>query len=555
MNAEDSGNAVAITGYSYRMPGGIRTDDDFWRLLAEREIVQEPVTERYGRGYRPIGGFSGPSRFASPWEGLIRDDEEWLFDRGLFGMSHNEMLRTDPQIRMLLSCAWETFERSGWELHALRNSRTGVFIGAQVPPVANWRQVRGVNEFTVASISVAMIANRISYHFNLAGSSMAYCTACSAGVSALHSAMNALRCGDCEQAVVGSVNYMGASRLSSAFNALGVISPDGKCHSFDAEANGYMRSEGAFMFAIKPLAAAERDGDHIHAVVEATTVNAAGAADGTGGLAPGRYITAPTRHAQVELMRTALARANRGPGDFDYIEAHATGTVVGDRIEGGAITEAFGGVPRAVPLRVASVKSNVGHMEAAAFHCALLKVVLMMQRRTFAPISKNFLVPNPEIDFDACPMQVQTFCEPFPERPVVVGINSFGFGGANGHCVVREYRPSRPRPWSKSPAPNAGFMIPLSARTSGALAHSARELRQAVAEQSVDLIHPGRQSRPAPYPFPRARRLCGEVPGRADRGAGRLCGRPRAGRRGGRGQAADRNGLLRPGHAVGGVRS
>ena len=133
------------------------------------------------------------------------------------------------------------------------------------------------------------------------------------------------------------------------------------------------------------------------------------------------------------------------------------------------------------------MKSNLGHIEAAAFHCALLKVVLMMQRRTFAPISKNFLVPNPEIDFESCPMQVQTILEPFPERPVVIGINSFGFGGANGHCVVREYRPSQPRPWSSALAPKAGFMIPLSARTSGALTRSAHQLREALVEREVDL--------------------------------------------------------------------
>ena len=133
------------------------------------------------------------------------------------------------------------------------------------------------------------------------------------------------------------------------------------------------------------------------------------------------------------------------------------------------------------------MKSNLGHIEAAAFHCALLKVVLMMQRRTFAPISKNFLVPNLEIDFESCPMQVQTILEPFPERPVVIGINSFGFGGANGHCVVREYRPSQPRPWSSALAPKAGFMIPLSARTSGALTRSAHQLREALVEREVDL--------------------------------------------------------------------
>ena len=487
MYSPNSEDAVAIIGYSYRLPGGIRTDDDFWRLLREREIVQEPVADRYGKGYQPIGGFSGPGRFASSYEGLIREDGEKLIDRSLFGLSHNEMMAMDPQVRMLLNCTYETSERAGWDLYSLRDSSTGVFIGAQIPPVANWRPMHGASQFDVTSISLAMLANRISYHFNLMGPSTTYCTACSASLTALHSAMNALQCGDCEQALIGSVNYLGTARVSASFNALGVISPDGKCHSFDAEANGYMRSEGAFMFAIKPLSAAERDGDTIYAVVEATTVNAAGAADGTDGLAQGRYITAPTRHAQAELMRKACARAGLTPQDFDYIEAHATGTVVGDRIEGNAIAEAFGGVERDVPLRVAGVKSNVGHMEAAAFSCALLKVILMMQRRTFAPISKNFLVPNPEIDFDSCPMQVQTTCEPFPEHPVVVGINSFGFGGANGHCVVREYQPEQPQTWSMPLAPESGFMIPLSARTSSALEKSTRQLRKTLKKQDIDL--------------------------------------------------------------------
>ncbi len=480
-------DAVAITGYSHRLPGGIRTDDDFWRLLSEREIVREPVTDRYGRGYQPIGDFSGPGRFASPWEGLIREGGEKLFDRSLFGMSHHEMLSADPHVRMLLTCTWETCERAGWDLQSLRNSRTGVFIGAQVPATSNWRRPLGATEFSIASISVAMLANRISYHFNFMGPSLACCTACSASLTALHTAINALRSGDCDQAFLGSANYLGSARLSTGFNALGVISPDGKCHSFDADANGYMRSEGAFVFALKPLAAAERDGDPIHAVVEATAVNSAGAADGSVGLAQGRYITAPTRHAQAGLMRAAHDRAGRAPQEFDYIEAHATGTVVGDRMEGNAIAEAFGGVQRDAPLRVSSVKSNVGHMEAAAFSCALLKVVLMMQRRTFAPVSKNYLAPNPEIDFESCPMQVQTDCEPFPDHPVVVGVNSFGFGGANGHCVVREYRPEQPRIWSATLTPDAGFMIPLSARTSDALETSARQLLETLAGRELDL--------------------------------------------------------------------
>ena len=489
MKPDSSASAcpVAIVGYAYRMPGGILTDDDFWSLLSEREVVREPITDRYGRGYQPIGAFSGPGRFGSAYEGLIKDDGEQRMDPGLFGVSLHEMTYMDPQIRMLLGCAWESCERAGWDLHALRNSRTGVFIGSQVASTANWRAMFGTNEFSILSIDASMLANRISYHLNLMGPSVSCATACSASLTALHTAINAIVQGDCERALVGAATYLGSARCSVSFNALGVISPDGRCHSFDADANGYMRSEGAFVFAVKPLEAAERDGDHVHAVIEATAVNTAGTADDSGGLAQGRYITAPTRHSQVELMRSAYARAGLGPGDFDYIEAHATGTVVGDRIEGNAIAEAFGGAERDVPLRVASVKSNVGHLEAAAFACALLKVVVMMQRRTFAPISRNFLAPNLEIDFDSCPMQVQTACEPFPGRPVVVGINSFGFGGANGHCVVREYRPARPRIWSVPVAPGAGHMIPLSARTASALTEGARDLRRSLDEQETDL--------------------------------------------------------------------
>ena len=478
---------VAIVGYGYRMPGGIRSDDDIWQLLEEREVVREPIENRYGRGHRPLGKFSGPGRLASRYEGLIRDDDELLFDRAFFGMSHNELTQTEPQVRMLLNCAWEAIEHGGWDLHSLRNSPTGVFVGAQVPAVSNWRPQHGVTEYSVSGISLAMLANRLSYHFNLMGSSATYCTACSAGLSALHAAMNALACGDCEQALVGAVTYLGSGRMSSSFNLMGVISPDGMCHSFDAEANGYMRSEGSFAFAVKPLDAAERDGDQIHAVIEATAVNAAGSADGSLGLAPGRFISAPTGHAQVALMRQAIARAGLSPGDFDYIEAHATGTEVGDRIEGNAIATAFGGCDRAAALRVSSVKSNVGHMEAAAFHCALLKVILMMQRRTFAPTSNSYQIPNPEIDFDSCPMRVQSECEPFPDTPVTIGINSFGFGGANGHCVVREFRPSRPAAWSRPLAPKAGFMVPLSARSARALVESAVRLRRSIEARPPNL--------------------------------------------------------------------
>ena len=221
-------SAVAITGYSYRLPGGIHTDSDFWNLLSQREVVQEPIADRYGRGYRPIGGFSGPGRFASPYEGLIRDGEEKLFDRGLFGLSQDEMTLMDPQVRMLLTCAWETFEHVGRDLHSLRNSSTGVFIGAQVPSVASWRPMRGASPFDVTSISLAMLANRISYHFNLMGSSATYCTACSASLTALHAAMNGLQRGDLRAGIGRLRQLLGNGQAKRFLQRLGRHQPGWK---------------------------------------------------------------------------------------------------------------------------------------------------------------------------------------------------------------------------------------------------------------------------------------------------------------------------------------
>ncbi len=482
-----SDDAVAIIGYSHRLPGPLRSDDDFWQLLRTREVVRSSVVERFGRGVQPIDLAHSHGRFASPHEGFVDDDVRYALDAGFFGLSHNEMVQASPLARMLLNTAWETVEHAGWSLNGLRNSSTGVYVGAQTPPEANYRAPHGVTMFSVIGLSLAMLANRISYQFNLMGPSITCCTACSAGLTALHTGMNALKTGDCEQALVGACNSLASARVSEGFNALGVISPQGRSNSFDAAADGYMRAEGVFFYAIKPLAAAERDGDRVYAVLETTAVNTAGAADGAQGLASGRFITAPTQHSQAALMRTACARAGKQPQDFDYIEAHATGTIVGDRIEGNAIAEAFGGCTRESPLRVASVKSNLGHMEAAAFHGALLKTILMMRERTFAPIAKNFAVPNLEIDFERGNMQVLTTCEPFPDRPVVVGINSFGFGGANGHCVVSEYRPVEPRVWSVPLATGAGTMVPLSARSPKALVEIAKDLRAMLPDQTWDL--------------------------------------------------------------------
>jgi phthiocerol/phenolphthiocerol synthesis type-I polyketide synthase D len=323
-NGAGSGR-YAIVGYGFRMPGGIYTAGDFWQLLSRRGFIREPVAARYGPGYEPVLDDPGPSRFAASYEGLMRGDEPYMFDCRLFGISTREASVMDPQMRMLLTCTWEALEQAGWDHAGLRNSRTGVFVGAQISPAGNWRPVLGPNEFIVTGTSLDMLPNRISYAFSLMGPSAAYLTACYSGATALHAAVTALEHGDCDQAIVGASSFPGSALASAGFARLGVISPDSGCRSFDATANGYMRAEGVFVYLVKPLAAAERDGDRILAVIAGTAVNTAGAADGATGSGPGRMITAPTRHAQASLMRAACARAGLAPDDVDYIEAHATG--------------------------------------------------------------------------------------------------------------------------------------------------------------------------------------------------------------------------------------
>lgn len=479
---------LAICSYAHRLPGGLITDEDYWILLKNRGTVRANVKERYGKGFSPLGKYPDANLILkSKYEGLITNNREWNIDPVLFGMSMMEALSMDPQQRMLLACSWEALERAGWSHQSLHNSDTGVFIGCQVPSAASWRNHKGGNIYNPFTASLAINANRISFQFNLKGPSVAYATACSAGLTAFNAAAQSIRLGDCRQALVGGVSHLGAIRMSISFGKLGVISPDGRSFSLDERANGYLRSEGAFVFTIKPVQYAEEDGDEILAVLESTALNTAGAADQAKGLAPARFISAPTRHAQVDVMKKALALANRSPREIDYVEMHATGTSVGDVIEGNSVAEAYGDCDRKIPLRISSVKSNIGHMEAAAFCGSLLKVLFMIQRRTYAPISENFVVPNPEIDFEKGPMVVQTFAEPFPEKQVVFGISSFGFGGANGHCIVSEYMPESKRVWSIPVAPDAGYMIPLSARTNEMLVQTIKDFHEYLSDSPVDL--------------------------------------------------------------------
>ena len=284
---------IAIIGYGYRLPGGIKNDDEFWKLISERGFVQEPIEDRYGKGQCPHDGFDSPMRVASPYEGLIKDGEELHFDCALFGMSPNDAKRMDPQCKMMLSCTWEALEMAGLDQASLHNSNTGVFCGVQVSSCAGWRPPFGATPSDVPGKSLSMISNRISFHFNWMGPSFSVATACSSGITALDAAIKSLSLGECDLAASGAVNYLGHEVGSIGFNQLGIISKTGTSRSFDKDANGYMRAEGAFMYLLKRLPDAERDGDRIFAVIRGCGLNTAGAEKDADVLTQGRMIVAP----------------------------------------------------------------------------------------------------------------------------------------------------------------------------------------------------------------------------------------------------------------------
>jgi 3-oxoacyl-(acyl-carrier-protein) synthase len=287
---------------------GINNDDEFWKLISERGFVQEPIEDRYGKGQCPHDGFDSPMRVASPYEGLIKDGEELHFDCALFGMSPNDAKRMDPQCKMMLSCTWEALEMAGLDQASLHNSNTGVFCGVQVSSCAGWRPPFGATPADVPGKSLSMISNRISFHFNSMGPSVSVATACSSGITALDAAIKSLSLGECDLAASGAVNYLGHEVGSIGFNQLGIISKTGTSRSFDKDANGYMRAEGAFMYLLKRLPDAERDGDRIFAVIRGCGLNTAGAEKDADVLTQGRMIVAPVPPT-TPPSRAARARA------------------------------------------------------------------------------------------------------------------------------------------------------------------------------------------------------------------------------------------------------
>jgi amino acid adenylation domain-containing protein len=471
---------IAVVGIGCRLPGDVDGPDAFWRLLTEGvDAIGELPPDRFDRQEVYDPDPSAPGRIYSPYGGFL--DQVDRFDAAFFGIAPREARRMDPQHRLLLEVAWEALEDGGQVPAELAGSRAGVFVGISTHDYGDLhlRPERRDELDAHVNIGNALCAapNRLSYLLDLRGPSMAIETACSSSLTAVHLACRSLATDDVTLAIAGGVNLLIAPELTVGFCKASMISPDGRCHAFDARANGYVRSEGAGVVVLKPLDAALDAGDPIYAVVRGTAVNEDGRTAG---------ISLPSQDAQEALLRRTLHDADVDPADLDYLEAHGTGTAAGDPIEAGAIGRVVGAAHRPdAPLLIGSAKTNVGHLEAGAGITGFIKTTLMLHHRQ-VPASLHFERPNPAIDLDGLHLRVPTELQPWPATtgPALAGVNAFGFGGANAHAVLAEAPPRTPIPAEVTPRHH---LVAVSGRSPEGLRDAVVRLRDHLRDTPVPL--------------------------------------------------------------------
>lgn len=473
-NERSACSAIAIVGMALRFPGDLSDEPGLWHALKEaRDLVGRVPSDRWAVDELQHPKRAEPGRSITFSAGVLSRID--AFDAAFFGISPREAVWIDPQQRLLLELAWEAMENAGIPPSRLAGSNTAVYIGISSLDYGT----RGLDDLASMSAhsmtgnTLSIAANRLSYVLDLRGPSLAVDTACSSSLVALHHACNALRAGEASAALVGGVSLLLHPYPFVGFTKAAMLSAEGRCKVFDASGNGYVRAEGGAVLLLKPLQQAMADGDPIQAVILATGVNADGARK-TG-------ITIPGREGQAELMRAVLAQSGLNPSDIDYLEAHGTGTAVGDPIEAAAIGEVYG-QGRDKPLPIGSVKANLGHMEAASGMAGLVKTVLVLKHRMVPPqIHLDTLNPN----IDWARLNIRPVTEPLaleapPERPLVAGVNSFGFGGANAHVLLAEYRAQEAASFEPQRLPP----LVLSARCDAALKALAQRYAELVRDAS-----------------------------------------------------------------------
>lgn len=427
---------IAIVGMAFRFPGNLNTEDDFWAFLkAGGDALSEIDGERWSAEVYRHPNKSAPGRSYTNAAGTL--DDIAGFDAEFFGISPREADQMDPQQRLLLELSWEALESGAQKASDLAGSDCAVYMGVSSTDYALRRMddVSSIDAYTMTGNTASIISNRISYIFDLHGPSVSVDTACSSSLVALHHACRSIASGESESALTGGVNLLLHPFPYIGFSKASMLSPTGQCQSFDESGDGYVRAEGGAVLYLKSLEQAERDGDHIHAVIIASGVNCDGKTNG---------ITVPSADGQAALLSKVYAEAGISADQVDYLEAHGTGTAVGDPIEASAIGRVLGWSRKSAgPLRIGSVKSNIGHLEPASGMAGLIKVALAMKHSTIPP-SVHYRTPNPNIDFAELNLEVVDQLTEIrsPGRPLVMGVNSFGFGGANAHVLVEQYQTS-----------------------------------------------------------------------------------------------------------------
>ncbi|MEY7973952.1 amino acid adenylation domain-containing protein, partial [Saccharomonospora xinjiangensis] len=462
---------TAVIGMAGRLPGSPDLDT-FWRhLVAGDDLVTETPAARWD--WRALGREHGERvGKVARWGGYLDDVE--AFDAAFFGISPREAELMDPQQRLVLEAVWSALEDAAIRPSDLAGSRVGVFLGVSGVEYAQLQREAGRHHEGHAGTGSAqsLVANRVSYFFDFRGPSVTVDTACSSSLTAIAHAVTALRTGACDLAVAGGVNLLLSPEVYLAMAEGHILSETGRCRTFDSSADGYVRGEGVGVVVLRDLDAAERAGDVVHAVIRGVALN-------HGGLSSS--LTAPNPGAQAALLAEAFTQADLDPTDVDYLEAHGTGTELGDPIEVSGMREAFTELARrrGTPLPetpfcgIGSVKSNIGHLEAAAGVAGLFKLVLAL-RHGMLPANLHFSDRNPYLELDGGPFRVIAENTPWPrraDRPRVAGLSSFGVGGANAHLVIEE-----PAERAESRPVCGPWAFPLSARTATALAERARQL-------------------------------------------------------------------------------